>query len=336
MRAALGVTAICVLVASAGGHSAAAGSCRPVLPGGDHPTWVNGTKLAFVATQTQTETDNVAMVDVATTNPACIVATTPTYYSGPGIDEVAVARGRVFFEDNFQLWRRDLKTGHTRDMLGIVDVQNVPFAVSPNGRTVAVTANCKCESVDNNPGTGVGVIPATGGPFRWLSDKWPSSAEDPTFSPDSRRVAFSTPSGIAIEPINSGPDSFLPLPGGCGAPTWSPNGRWIACEASSGLVRVNASTGAYRSIPGNFWAYAWAPDSLKLAVSGPRDVVGTVGLTGGLHVLAKLAPNWSASEDSPAWSKGHLIAFSVSDNRGNLPDRIYVIRPNGKGLRRVA
>jgi hypothetical protein len=333
MRAALCLAAVTLLAASTGGRTTAAGACLQVPPGGDYPSWVNGTTLAFVASGA--ETDSVATVDVATTKPACIVATVPEAYAGTGVDAVAVARGRVFFVSNFQLFRRNLKTGRVRDMLGIVDALSVPFVLSPNGRHVAVTADCRCASVDNNPGTGVGVMPATGGPFRWLSDRWPSHAQDPTFSPNGRKVAFATPTGIAIESIHGGLDAFLPVPGFCQGTTWSPNGRWIACDGET-LELVNASSGAVRSIPGQYSAYSWAPDSLKLAVSGPHDLIGTVGLTGGLRVLATLGPNWPASGEPPAWSTSHLIAFSVSATRAGVPDRIYVVRPNGKGLRRVA
>jgi hypothetical protein len=135
----------------------------------------------------------------------------------------------VYADTNYTLFSLDRKTGKTREIgneLGAVGNGESVFSLSGNRRELAFTANCRCAV---QKGTRVGVTSVTGGRVWWLSRGWPGRAEDPSFSPDGTRVAFETPSGIAVEPTHGGRIKMFPLAALCGRTAWSPNGRWIAC-----------------------------------------------------------------------------------------------------------
>jgi Tol biopolymer transport system component len=251
------------------------------------------------------------------------------------------ADGRVVYADtNYTLFSLDRRTGKARtigDELGVVGNGEPVFSLSDDRRQVAFTANCRCGVKE---GTRVGVTLVAGGRVWWLSGRWPGLAEDPSFSPSGRSVAFETPSGIAIEPARGGRIRILGAAGLCRSTAWSPSAHWIACLSPGGgaystLDLIDASTGRTHALAHSVVSFSWSPESNALAFQGPNAVIGTVTLSGqtrdfplrGLR-LATDPPEWS--------SNGRSIAFSAISTKNEHDIRIYLIAPNGHNLRRIA
>jgi Tol biopolymer transport system component len=136
----------------------------------------------------------------------------------------------------------------------------------------------------------------------------------PAWSPNGRRLAFDTALGegglgnrIVISGANGRNRRRLGVPDGLSAssPTWSPNGRRLAFT----LTRQVRD----------------APDSPTLT---QRSTLATINLDGsGFRELTT-----AGADLYPAWSSRGVIAFQ----RGYTDySDIYVIRPDGSGLRRV-
>ena len=340
MRVALGlalVLGVAWVGAAAAGSSAVAG-CRQVASGGYAPTWIPGGKIAYAGPGSFA--NRVVVTGVDGQAPRCAVAslsrsdTLQEVRWGPG--------GRLVYADtDFTLFSRDPRSSrvHTlRHDLGNVGNGESIFSLSPNGREIAFTADCRC-SVEL--GTRVGVMSELGGRVTWLSGAWPGEAEDPSWSRLGREVAFSIPSGIAVVPVaHGGRPVLFRLPARCLSTSWSPNGRWIACLSPGGgidstLEIVDTSGGRTRSVLGRFSSFCWSPSSKMMAVQGPGAVIDTVSVTGGSARVA-LPNGLRPGADPPAWSPdGRWIAFSAIGTANDLDRRVYVIRPDGRDLRRV-
>lgn len=61
------------------------------------------------------------------------------------------------------------------------------------------------------------------------------------FSPDGRQLAFMRSGNVFVMPLQGGSLRQLTRDGGHGAPTWSPDGRWLAVSKSEGSQRMTAS-----------------------------------------------------------------------------------------------
>jgi hypothetical protein len=120
------------------------------------------------------------------------------------------------------------------------------------------------------------------------------------------------------------------------APTWSPDGRWIAyldIEDKSSklglyLVRPNGKR-LHRIVRGAFTTMTWSPDAKKLAFTRENGQVGIVGVDGrGLRRLPL-----GASAHTVEWSPdGRQLAVSAS---AGDPEQIFVMGTDGRDIRRV-
>jgi Tol biopolymer transport system component len=118
---------------------------------------------------------------------------------------------------------------------------------------------------------------------------------------------------------------------GFGNPLVSPDGRKVLV-ARRGLSVTTLATGASKPLgPGEESDATWSPDGTRLAFSG-RDGVGlyVVDVRGGTRrALIRRSETWA-----PAWSPdGTWIAFA--HQIGDGPAGVYVVHPDGSGLRRI-
>lgn len=161
-------------------------------------------------------------------------------------------------------------------------------------------------------------------------DPFPSSAS-------SIDVAFA--SGKARRSLRSCPN----CPTSYRSPAWSPRGTHLAFDAGFALAVMRSDGSDYRLLPqqtADDGEPSWSPDGTRIVFSG-RPALGA---------LADLYVHDLASGDtrrltfgggrSPDWSSRGLIAFvrgAHLDQPGFGPNAgdVFVIRANGRGLRRI-
>jgi Tol biopolymer transport system component len=177
-------------------------------------------------------------------------------------------------------------------------------------------------------------------------------------SPDGRRVAFATPTGIEFVVNAAGfPRRAVPLPARWrgsryGALVFSPDGRRLAFSRTWGDGRAGTlrdelavigidGTGA-RSLARNPDAFGsrydpvFTPDGMRIAFPAANGSLATVSVGGGpvtrLTQPPRRVSDWK--DGRPVYSAdGRWVAFTRSRGRG--PSEVHVVRADGSGLRQL-
>ncbi len=190
----------------------------------------------------------------------------------------------------------------------------------PGGRRVLFVTGTTCG------GSGLFAVPPGGGPARPLTHD-PRSLEDPVWSPDGSRLAFSVQkftchlgAGLPIHIASAAADgsdarrvtddgdvqqgSFDRFP------SYSPDGRRIVFahgSADSASLQIAAAEGGGRTslpTPGGDLAAepAWSPDGRRIAYARGRSVLAVAPGGGTPEVLARGLPRVSCGTGGLAWS----------------------------------
>ena len=121
-------------------------------------------------------------------------------------------------------------------------------------------------------------------------------------------------------------------------PSWSPEGTRLVYSDRDRLYVVAADGRGRRLLASSGFGAAWSPDGRRIAFVSRRTgqaeihVIGADGRNA--RRVTRRTARWQEAY-SPAWSPdGRLLAFS-STRAGFFNPEIYVIRPDGSGLRRL-
>jgi TolB protein len=229
------------------------------------------------------------------------------------------------------------------------------FNWSPDARSIAFTAGPWKGSVDT---ARIRIASADGELIRTLVPASLTSAMEPTWSPDGRRLAFTGHNhearSLSIYVVNADGTGLRRLTRHTSLwdeqPDWSPDGQWIAFErydasGDSSSLNVMAvrpdGTGLHRIarvITGSQCACAdWSPDGSKIAYQASPSVetstypeIYVMNADGTQQTQLTFTGN-RVRDENPDWSPdGRWIAF-YSERAGNA--EIYVIGVDG--LKRV-
>jgi len=146
-------------------------------------------------------------------------------------------------------------------------------------------------------------------------------------------IAFSGPEGVRLVRTEGGRSWLVSGAGGMSGPVWAPDGSTLAAAKSDGGSSTYsfAADGAARErLPFDVETTpAWSPDGRRMVVVGDDVRIRVFRVANG--VVEAVLP---IEGNEPAWSPdGKLIAFQ--SNRGSDLLQVYLVRPDGSGLRRV-
>ena len=202
-------------------------------------------------------------------------------------------------------------------------------AWSPGGRYLAysrLTTNRERKRIRNRPVYEIYLATAGGRVLRDLSNGTSVFNQDPAWSPDGRRLAFTSSfRGSIVSVVSRKGGQPLQLAVQAGTPTWTPDGAQIFFGGRDGISSVRPNGADRMLIVPGATAPAFSPDGTKLAylranAYGTESDVFVANADGTEEGRLTDSPEY---ESGPTWSPdGRLIAFTRS--KIGLDDRKWV------------
>jgi Tol biopolymer transport system component len=210
-----------------------------------------------------------------------------------------------------------------------------PTAPETSGRRIAYVAA-------SDTGFDLFVVRPDGDRSRRLTTH--GRAQNPEWSPDHTRIAYSTShGGIRVLMVNTGIERKVAKSYGVAGLTWSPSGRLLAWGGFEGLTILNLRTGDRRVVPIEVGCCprdpAWSPDGRVLAFSQDFSTqqtdIMTVSPSGkGLRRVTRLRGTEREAEWSP---DGRTIAFTHEQGSWWMQSAdVLTVRGNGRDLRTLS
>ncbi|MDP9206218.1 MAG: hypothetical protein M3P12_12340 [Gemmatimonadota bacterium] len=160
---------------------------------------------------------------------------------------------------------------------------------------------------------------------------------NPTWSPDSREIAYTNGSEIRIMSADGASRRVIALPAGTNTQSvvWTPDGRFVSyvdyatAESATAIRGVSAVSGGSPIIlvqtSNSIGEYAWSPDSKRVVITTDTDISVREGnVLIGSTAFGSALPRWSP--------EGSRVAFYGTNAE---PRDIYTINANGSDLRQV-
>ncbi len=164
----------------------------------------------------------------------------------------------------------------------------------------------------------------------------------PSWRPGTSLVAYSSIGAESLEPgvyvvdVDQPERTFL-IPG-CYAPTWSFDGRFLACQCSNGVLVLDYQSAERHVVPHTLGAYrvSWASDGASL-IGELGNTPSTLGLwqfdASGLTAPRRITPSGMRA-GMASWNAARNEIVFVSPGANDDAD-LFVIRPDGSGLRQL-
>jgi Tol biopolymer transport system component len=283
---------------------------------------------------------------------ALFVGGARTANQAPGLIAFARADGIYVMRADGTGARRIMQTTEPRDIYGRA------IAWSPDGTKLVIATWTGIWLTDANGRNRVRV--ATGGqpygigekPYRKLFYPRATNFGSPTWSPDSRSIAFTAFQGVENRDIwvmnadGSGQHRLKKTPFWEGKVDWSAVGGWLVFDSGSYVsdvyVMKTNGTGLRLLTRGGGWVGsgqpAWSPDGQKVVFARPSGI-WVMNANGG----AQMQLTHHALDEYPAWSSSGRIAFvrKLVWKKVMLPaardasSEIYVMNADGTGVTRL-
>lgn len=224
------------------------------------------------------------------------------------------------------------------DKIGVVSHQP---SVAPSGKDIAFAANFEGSFR-------IWSSSISGGALRRLSSVYPplqgTRDSDPAWSPDGRKLAFSSSTGATADIWVIQADGTIPVKlvsNGAtnSAPAWSPDGQKLAFvsdkDGTNDIWLVNADGSQPRKLFASQAEENWpsfSPDGSQIVFTQTNDntslmIVGVNG--GGPRALTS-----GAFEDwEPSWGSKGILFSSNREKSGAW--KIWVVQPDGSGLQKL-
>jgi len=269
---------------------------------------------------------------------------------------VTSARGSVI--SHARLKETGLRAGSVSVLASLSAILLVTAPAAGRGTAVrSVQASTKIAFQSNRDGDfEIYVMNADGSGQRRLTQN-PAKDASPAWSPDGRRIAFSSDRGTRFSDIyvmnadGSRQRRLTRSPADDISPAWSPNGRRIAFVSDRGTTTsdyntniwvMNADGSRPRQLTNSLTAAsdpAWSPDGRKIAfAAGTYTSQIYVMNADGSHL--RLLTRARSGGAAPAWSPdGRKIAFTIgaraTSEPADDPGKIYVMKRNGTARRNL-